>query len=156
MEKKILISGKRKDGRDTMEYLYRAYNGYVEVSKEGQTEPYKMTMFDGVWACNCLGYMYRRECKHVKNVPWHRPPVKDQGPWTNAGLKARLDTDDAWRIKAVRALLASKVGIDHEDIELFLEVQALADRGEPLSAREQSLARVKLDKYIKPLMALIG
>lgn len=157
MEKRILIPGKRKDGRDSAEYVYRAYMGYVEVSKEGQLEPYRLTLFDGMWACNCLGFMYRRECKHIKHVPWNQPPVQDKGPYTNAGLIARLDTDNAWRIKAVEALLASNVGVDHDDIELFQEVQALAKRGEPLSLREQSLVRVKLVyKYVKPLMALLG
>lgn len=157
MEKKILILGKRKNGRDAMEYVYRAHRGFVEVFKadNSQEEPYKLTLFDGRWSCNCLGFMYRRECKHVKHVPWSRPPTNDEGPWTGAGLVARLNTDDAWRIKAVEILLASKVKVEPRDREVFLEIQALVSRGEPLSVREQSLARVTTLKYIKPLMALM-
>lgn len=157
MEKKVHISGKRADGRDSMDYMYRACNGYVEAFKAdgSQEEPYKLTHFDNRWNCNCLGFMYRRECKHVKNVPWARPVRKDEGPYSDAGLRARLDTDEVWRIKAIKTLLASKVRLEREDRELFLEVQALADRGEPLSDREQSLSRVKTLKYIKSLMKLL-
>lgn len=158
MEKKIHISGKRSDGRDSMDYIYRACSNYVEVSKAdgSQDEPYKLNYFDNAWKCNCLGFMYRRDCKHVKNIPWVRPMRKNEGSYSYAGLRTRLNTDDAWRIKAVKALLASKVALEPKDRALFLEIQSLVDRGEPLSGREQSLSRVKTLKYIKSLQKLIG
>lgn len=39
-----------------------------EVKSTSQSSMYKVLTDGKDWSCTCLGYFYRGECKHIKNL----------------------------------------------------------------------------------------